>query len=457
MKYLKGKKHVYFIAIGGIGMSAIALVLLKGGYKISGSDLKPNPLTKRLQRLGAVIYAGHSKDNIRQDVDLVVHSSCIRSDNPEMLEASRRSIALAPRGTVLAELLSEKEGIAVCGCHGKTTTSAMIATLLTDAGLDPTALIGGEVDFLGSNARLGEGRYLVAEADESDGSFLELRPKYSVVTNIDEDHMEYFKDTKGLIKRFQEYVLNTKKGGCFIYSADDPRMPRIKGACRVDSMGFGLENTALVSAKNIISSNDETFFDCYYRAKKLGNFKICVPGIHNVSNALAAVCIGLKLNLTLDEIKSGLGKFTGTKRRFQKRGCFGGVWVVEDYAHHPTEIMATLKTAAGLKPKRIIGVFQPHRFTRTLYLADRFGSCFGLSDYLVLTDIYTASEKAINGITGRMLYDRVLESGHKNVAYVRKDRIAEHICRIKKEGDMIIVLGAGDINTIADELIERLK
>jgi len=457
MKHLKDKKHVYFIAIGGIGMSAIAFVLLKKGFKVSGSDLKPNCLTIGLKRLGAKIYLAHKKENISRDVDLVVYSSCIHKDNPEIIEAKRRNIVSVSRGDVLAELMQSKKGIAVCGCHGKTTTSGMIATIMTHSGLDPTALIGGEVNFLGSNARFGEGPHLVSEADESDGSFLKLKPFYSVITNIDEDHMDYFKDTKSLINRFGEYVSNIKKGGCFIYSADDARLASLKKYCKVNSMSYGLKPSADIYAKNISTSNYGMEFDCFSRKESLGHFKLCVPGMHNVSNALAAICIGLSLNLSIDEIKSGLEKFTGTKRRFQIHGCFSGVTVVEDYAHHPTEIMATLDTAQNFKPKRVIGIFQPHRFTRTLYLADRFSTCFNSSDHLILTDIYSASEDSINGVSGKLLYDKVSKAGHKHVVYIEKDKIAEYLCRIKKPGDMVIILGAGDINTVADELVGKLK
>jgi len=298
MEYLKRKKHVYFIAIGGIGMSAIAFVLIKMGLKVSGSDLKPNSMTNILQASGAKIYPEHKGSNIASDVDLVIYSSCICAENPEMLEAKKRNILTVRRGKVLAELVAAKKGITVCGSHGKTTTSAMIATILTDAGLDPTALIGGEVNFFGSNARLGKGQYLVAEADESDGSFLELEPLISVVTNIDEDHMDYFKDTGRLVDSFQKYVSNIKRGGCFIYSADDPRMPLIKKSCKVDTMSFGLKTPADLSAKNIKSENGRLSFDCYKGKIKIGSFKTNVPGIHNVSNALAAVCVALRLNLT---------------------------------------------------------------------------------------------------------------------------------------------------------------
>jgi len=457
MKYLKDKKHVYFIAIGGIGMSAIALILLKKGFKVSGSDLKPNFLTKELARQGANIYLSHKRENIKKDVGLVIYSSCIHKDNPEMLQAESRGIKVVSRGSVLAELVSEKKAVAVCGCHGKTTTSGMIATLLTDAGLDPTALIGGEVNYLGSNARLGKSNYLITEADESDGSFLKLKPFYSVVTNIDEDHMDYFKDTKCLVSRFGEYVSNIKKGGCFIYSKDDSRLSLIKKYCKVDSMSYGFKTTADVYAKNISSADYRMDFDCYVKNKLFCRFGVCVPGAHNVSNALAAVCVGLKLKLSPAQIKSGLERFTGTKRRFQIHGCFSGVTVVEDYAHHPTEIMATLATAKVFKPNRVIGVFQPHRYTRTSYLADRFSGCFNLSDYLVLTDIYSASEDLIKDVSGKFLYDKVAGAGHKHVVYVDKNKIADYICRMKKPGDMVIVLGAGDINTIADELVEKLK
>lgn len=438
-------------------MSAIALVLLKKGFKVSGSDLKPNFLTNELQRQGASVYLSHKRENIKKGVDLVIYSSCIRKDNLEMLEAESRGIKTVSRGSFLAELVSLKKSVAVCGCHGKTTASGMIATLLTDAGLDPTALIGGEVNYLGSNARLGNSNYLVTEADESDGSFLKLKPFYSVVTNIDEDHMEYFKDTKCLISRFGEYVSGIKKGGCFIYSKDDPRLSLIKKYCKVDSMSYGFKTTADVQARNISSADCRIKFDCYRKNKLFGSFGVCSPGIHNVSNALAAICVGLKFQLTMPEIKSGLEKFTGTKRRFQIHGCFSGVTIVEDYAHHPAEIMATLAAAKVFKPNRVIGVFQPHRYTRTFYLAERFSGCFNLSDYLVLTDIYSANEDLIKNVSGKFLYDKVTGAGHKHVVYVDKDKIADHICRIKKPGDMVIVLGAGDINTVADELVEKLK
>lgn len=457
MKNLPGKKHVYFIAIGGIGMSAIALILLKKGFKVSGSDTNPNFLTKELARLGAKIYTSHKKENIAKDVDLVINSSCIHKDNQEMLEAQRRGIKTVLRGGILAEMFNGKKGIAVCGCHGKTTTSGMIATLFTDAGFDPTALVGGEVHYLGSNARLGKSDYLVTEADESDGSFLKLKPFYSVVTNIDEDHMEYFKDTKHLIKNFGEYISNIKKGGCFIYLKDDPKLELVKKCCKVDSISYGLKNNADVYAKNISSGNCRMDFDCYYKNKILGRMGVCVPGIHNVSNALAAVCAGLKAGLDAGQIRSGLVNFTGIKRRFQIHGCFSGVTVVEDYAHHPTEITATLLTAKTFSPKRVIGIFQPHRFTRTFYLADRFSNCFDSSDYLVLTDIYSASEDTMKGVSGRLLYDKVTGAGHKHVVYMEKNKITDHICKIKKPGDMVIVLGAGDINTIACELADKLK
>lgn len=457
MKYLKAKKHIYFIAIGGIGMSAIALVLLKKGFKISGSDLKPNSSTIKLTQLGAEIYPSHKKENIKNDIDLIVYSSCIRKDNPEMQEARGRKIVTVSRGAVLAELADEKETIAVAGCHGKTTTSGMIATILTDAGLDPTALIGGEVNFLNSNARAGGGKYLVTEADESDGSFLKVRPVFSVITNIDEDHMDYFKDTKGLIERFKEYIKGIKKGGLLIYSADDERARLLKKYCKESIISFGLKDTADLYAKNIVTQGCHIEFDCFQRGSLLGRFKVNVPGLHNVSNALAAICAGLKLGLTTVQIRQGLEKFTGTKRRFQIRGCFKGVTVVEDYAHHPSEITATLEAAGCFKPKRVIGVFQPHRFTRTLHLADRFSKCFNLSDYLILTDIYSASEDAIKGVDARLLYNKVTEAGHRHVVYMRKNKIAEELCRIKRPGDMILVLGAGDINSIADELVKRLK
>jgi UDP-N-acetylmuramate--alanine ligase len=457
MKYLKNRKHIYMIAIGGIGMSAIALILLKKGYKVSGSDLKPNTLTKELERLGARIYPFHKKENVEKSVDLVIYSSCIHKDNPELAKADALGIVAVSRGVVLAELMEEKKGIAVCGCHGKTTTSGMIATMLTVAGFDPTALIGGEVNYLGSNARLGNGKYLVTEADESDGSFLKLKPYYSVITNIDEDHMEYFKDTGGLLRRFGEYISNIKKDGCFIYSADDPRLVLLRKQCKVKTVSYGLKSTADVYAKNISSGNYAMDFDCFAGKKLLSKFRIHVPGVHNVSNALASICTGMKLGLSFEQIKSGLEKFTGTKRRFQIHGCFSGVTVVEDYAHHPAEIMATLKAAATFKPKRVIGVFQPHRFTRTFYLADRFSSCFNLSDYLILTDIYSASEDSIQGITGKFLFDTVAKEKHKQVVYIEKNKITDHLCKIKKPGDMVIVLGAGDINTIACELVEKLK
>jgi len=458
MKYLSCAKNVHFVGIGGIGMSAIAQVLIKRDISVSGSDVSENRIVQKLKAMGAQITIGHDKENVGQAVDLLVYSSCIRPDNPEMEIAKKRNIPMAARGDILAELMDEKIGVAVAGTHGKTTTSSLIGVILKDAGLDPTALIGGEVESLGGNAFVGEGEHLVAETDESDGSFLALSPTYSVITNIDEDHLDYHKDKKGLIEAFSRYAAKTKPQGCLLYWHDEPRKNILLENFKGESISFGLNKGADITADNLDLHNNFTNFLCFKSEKRLGEVRLNISGVHNVINSLAAIGVALHIGVDFTKIKKSLENFSGIQRRFQIKGVYKGVMLVEDYAHHPTEIKSVLAQARLWNPGRLISVFQPHRYTRTLQLKREFSRCFDSSDYLILTDIYPAGEKPIEGVSGRTIFESVKVLGYNKPAeYLSMKDISTHVCKIAKEGDSILILGAGNINSIIDELAKGLQ
>ena len=367
MKY-SNYKRIHFIGIGGIGMSAIAYVLIKRGALVSGSDVEESSITEKLKKIGAKIYIGHKKTNIIEPLDLVIYSSCIRKNNPEIQAAQTLGIPTALRGEVLAWLMNEKIGISIAGTHGKTTTTSLIGTILKGTDLKPTILVGGEVPSLGGNAVFGEGNYLVAESDESDGSFLALRPTYSVVTNLDEDHLDYHKDKKGLVKAFIQYVSNTKQDGCLIYWYDEPQKHSLLKAFNGRKVSFGLDKGADISAGNIELQKDFTVFVCYKSGERLGEIKLPLGGKHNCRNALAAIAVAIDIGVDFKEIKKSLESFSGVKRRFQIKGTYNGVMLVEDYAHHPTEIESVLAQARLWRPNRLISVFQViHKTNRTKY------------------------------------------------------------------------------------------
>ncbi|MDD5137153.1 MAG: UDP-N-acetylmuramate--L-alanine ligase, partial [Candidatus Omnitrophica bacterium] len=452
-----GRKNIHFIGIGGIGMSGIASILLEMGYNVSGSDVELSGITGRLEKMGGKIFRGHRSSNLPLTAGAIVYSSSISGDNPEMAEARRRKIPVAHRAELLGELFNKKRGIAVTGTHGKTTTTSLISVMLENAGRDPTAVIGGEIANFGGNAKLGRGAYFVAEADESDSSFLHLKPLYTVITNVEMEHLDHFGSLDRIVAAYRSFIGNTKRGGTIFYNLDDPNLRRvIRSRGNIRSRSFGLSKAADAYPLNIKMDGFNTSFDCVYKGKKLGKAAISIPGAHNVLNALAAILVGLEAGLKFDEIVRSIKDFGGAKRRFELRAHEGDVMLIEDYAHHPTEIQAVLRASRNWRRKRLIAVFQPHRYSRTKFFAKDFGRAFQGADKLILTEIYAASEKSITGVSVKCVYDAAKKNGVRDVAILEKEGISGYLMKIKRPGDMIIVMGAGNIKKVADELCKKL-
>jgi len=451
-----GKKNIHFVGIGGIGMSGIALILADDGYNVSGSDLERNALTEKIVAKGGHIYKGHKASHVAKDVEVVIYSSSIAKDNPEIVEAKRRGLPIVHRAKALAEVFARKKTIAVTGTHGKTTTTSLVAVMCERCGLDPTVAIGGEVEIFGANAKRGKGAYAVIEADESDGSFLHLKPFFSVITNIEPEHIDYYRSFDDALSAYRGFVENTKARGKVFYNRDDKNLSTCMKGFRGATETFGITSAADMCAVDIVMKGSETEYVCIYKRKILGKVALRIPGRHNVMNSLAAVLVGINLGLDFKMIAEALSHFRGAKRRFDLRCDTNGVMLIEDYAHHPTEIRAVLRACRNWRGRRVVAVFQPHRYTRTLYLADAFGKCFTDADKLILTDIYAASEEPIKDVSVRMLYDRIKEHGPKDVVILQKDAIPDHIMKLKRRGDMIVVMGAGDIKKTADILSQRM-
>ncbi len=454
---LDNKKRIHFVGIGGIGMSGIATVLLEMGYKVSGSDLEYSDLTKNIESIGGKVFTGHSASNLSKDVGILVYSSAISKDNPELKKAIQKKIQIVHRAEILGELFNKKKGIAVTGTHGKTTTTSLISVMLAKSNLNPTVVIGGEVPYFRGNARFGDGPYMVAEADESDSSFLHLKPLYAVITNIEMEHLDHYKTLGDVNRSYRSFIDNVREGGIVFYNYNDPNTRNILENFKKKSTSFGLSKKADIYPLDIAMNGFNTSFKCAYKGRLLGMIKLNIPGIHNVLNALAAVLVGLKLGLKFKDIASSIKDFDGAKRRFQLRSESEGVMLIDDYAHHPTEIRAVLDACTNWKDKRIIAIFQPHRYTRTKFLAEDFGKCFKGVDKLILTDIYAASEKSIRGVSIKNIYDKVKANGIADVAVLKKEAISEYIMKMKRRGDMILVLGAGDIKKVANDIFKRLS
>ena len=456
--YRRGKiQHIHFVGIGGIGMSGIAEVLFNLGYTISGSDVKESEVTRRLQSLGCKISYGHRRENLKE-ADVVVISSAIRQGNPEVEAAEERLIPVIPRAEMLAELMRMKVGIAIAGTHGKTTTTSLIATVLAAGGLDPTVVIGGRLNSIGSNARLGQGEFLVAEADESDGSFLKLMPTIAVVTNIDPEHLDYYKGIDEIKETFLCFLDKIPFFGLAILCLDHPNVQSLLPRLKKRFTTYGLTTQADFQAKEIIFEGLSTSFDVVHRHQEIGRLRLRMPGLHNVYNALATLATAFELDIPFQIVQETLGDFSGIQRRFQIKGEKKGILIVDDYGHHPVEIMATLKAARTGWGKRIIAVFQPHRYTRTQALFKDFLTAFYEADVLILTDIYPAGEDRIEGIEAKFLFEGLREYGHKDVTYLAdKKEIVEHLLRIVSPGDLVITLGAGDIWQVSEELVNRLN
>ena len=455
--YRKGKiQHIHFVGIGGIGMSGIAEVLLNLGYHISGSDIKETEVTRRLQALGCEISYGHRKENVRE-VDVVVISSAIRQSNPEVEAAEQRLIPVIPRAEMLAELMRMKIGIAIAGTHGKTTTTSLIATVLAAGGLDPTVVIGGRLNSIGSNARLGQGDFLVAEADESDGSFLKLMPTIAVVTNIDPEHLDYYRGIDEIKETFLSFLNKIPFYGLAVLCLDHPNIQSLIPRLKKRFTTYGLTTQADFQAKEIVFEGLSTTFDVIYRNQDISRLKIQMPGLHNVYNALATLATAFELDIPFRVVQETLRDFSGIQRRFQIKGEKKGILIVDDYGHHPVEIMATLRAARTGWERRIVAVFQPHRYTRTQTLFHDFLTAFNEANVLVLTDIYPAGEDPIDGVEANALFEGIRDYGHKDVTYIAdKNKIVDHLLRITTPGDLVITLGAGDIWQVSEEVVKRL-
>jgi UDP-N-acetylmuramate--alanine ligase len=457
-------QRIHFVGIGGIGMSGIAEVLLNLGYKVSGSDLKSSSVTQRLASLGATTFEGHRAENIA-GAEVVVTSSAIAADNPEVTEAHKLHIPVIQRAEMLAELMRLKYGIAIAGMHGKTTTTSMVAAVLAAGGLDPTVVVGGRVDAMGSNARLGKSHYLVAEADESDRSFLKLSPILSVVTNIDREHMDTYRNMRDVKKTFLEFMDRVPFYGMIVACNDDPLLRRLLPEVQRRTVTYGTKRGSdfliKLDARKEAPPGDSrplSQFRVTYRKNDLGEFTLHVPGVHNVLNATAAIAVGIGLDVGVEAIRSALDQFRGVDRRFQLRGRVAGVSVIDDYGHHPTEIKATLAAARQCGFGKIHVIFQPHRYTRTRDLIEEFTTAFDDADSLFVLDIYAASEKPIEGVTGEILARRIRERNAKNGRYASSSADAvDAAAAVAQDGDMILTLGAGNVSQFGPMILEKLK
>jgi UDP-N-acetylmuramate--alanine ligase len=451
-------QQLHFTGIGGIGMSGIAEILLNLGYQISGSDLKLTPTTDRLASLGARIFEGHAAENIAGAKALVV-SSAVNENNPEVQEARRIGIPVIPRGELLAELMRLKYGIAVAGSHGKTTTTSMMATVLNHAGMDPTVVVGGKVGTMGgSNARLGRSNFLVVESDESDGSFLKLSPIMAIVTNIDREHLDHYRDIDEIRRAFTEFVNKVPFYGSVIVCLDDDNVQQILPDIKRRVITYGMGTQADIVVSSPCCGHLTSDFRLRYKELDLGAFHLRVPGMHNVLNATAAVAAGLELEVAPDLIREALASYTGVDRRFQLRGQEKGISVFDDYGHHPTEIRATLAAARDCRFSRVHAIFQPHRYTRTLHLMDDFARSFNQADSVYLLDIYAAAEKPIDGVTAEKLGARMSAFGHRSVLYCRTmEEAVDAVATTAREGDAVLTLGAGNVWQVGDKLLQSLR
>jgi UDP-N-acetylmuramate--alanine ligase len=450
-------KCIHFVGIGGIGMSGIAEVLINLGYNVSGSDTAQSETTARLQKLGACVALGHAAKNIG-NADVVVTSTAVKVNNPEVVEAHQRNVPVIPRAEMLAELLKMKFSVAVSGSHGKTTTTSMVSTILARGGLDPTMVIGGKLASIGSNARLGDGDIIVAEADESDGSFLKLSPTIAVITNIDREHLDFYPGITEIKEAFLKFANIVPFYGCTVLCNDNEHVREISPFIKRKMITYGIEHSADYSARDIKYLTSGTEYSLIYKGDRLGVIKLIVPGLFNVYNSLAAVAVGHELDLDFATIKEGLAGFFGVVRRLEMKGIVGDITVVDDYGHHPTEVKATLAAARQVWKGRTIVVFQPHRFTRTKALFNEFTQAFSDADLLILNDIYPASEEPIAGVNSQALCEAIRKTGHPSVEYIAQaEGTIEFLLKTVRPKDTVITLGAGSIYKIGEALLKQLE
>ena len=451
-------KKVHFVGIGGIGMSGIAELLINLGFEVTGSDMKTTNITENLQKHGAVIHEGHKPENVN-DSDVLVYSSAVQVDNPELQRAKDKQIPIIRRAEMLSELLKLKQtSIAVGGTHGKTTTTSMMGAVLTEALLDPTLVVGGVVKNLDVNALLGQGDVIVAEADEFDKSFLQLTPTYAIITNIDTDHMDCYDSEEDLLNAFAQYANATPFYGAVVACVDEPLIKRILPDISRPVITYGFSGDAEFQAEHRLYREVRSTFVVKHQGKKLGEVEMMVPGAHNIKNALAVIALGTEMNIDFNTISNGLKQFSGVKRRFEIKGIFDDVMVVDDYAHHPTEVSATLRAIKNGWDRRLVAVFQPHLYSRTQDLYEDFARSFLISDVLLVTDVYPAREKPLAGVTGELITNMAKSMGHENVYWVEdKKRLVAAMKALVEPGDLVITMGAGDIWRICDKYAAILE
>jgi UDP-N-acetylmuramate--alanine ligase len=451
---MRNTQRLHFVGIGGIGMSGIAEILLNLGYAVSGSDLALSNVTRRLQQQGATVYQGHAAAHV-QGADVVVISSAVKPDNVEVLTARAQHIPVIPRAEMLAELMRMKYGVAIAGTHGKTTTTSLVATILAYGGLDPTVLIGGRLNSLGSNAKLGQGEYLVAEADESDGSFLLLSPTISVVTTVDAEHLDFYGDLAAVQRAFAQFINKVPFYGCSIICLDQPHIRSLVPQMRRRFITYGLTTQADYMARDLRLAGLRSHFEVFRTGEWLGQFSLNLPGTHNVANALAAIAVGVELDIPIPAIAQALEEFSGVHRRFDRRGVRDGITVVDDYGHHPEEIRQTLRAARAVWPEaRLVVVFQPHRYTRTHLLQQEFCTAFHDADALVLLDIYAAGETPLPGVTTGLLCEGLLSQGQREVYYLReRAEVVPFLQGYLRANDILLTLGAGDVWQVGEAFL----
>ena len=447
------KEHIYFMGIGGIGMSGIAEILLDFGYRISGSDIKVSNVTERLQKKGASIYIGQRAENITDDIDYVVRSTAIRDTNEEYMRVKELGLPVLHRSQMLAKLMEEKKAICVAGAHGKTTTSSMIALAMELAQKEPTIVVGGEISQIGSNAKSGNGTYLVAEADESDGSFLNLHPWMTVITNVEEDHLDHYKDLDAIRDAFVSFVKMPGEDGVAVLNYDCAETRQLAQYVTGKVISYGMAEDANIRGVNVRQEQSENLVDVYADDHLLGTLRLRVPGLHNISNALATVAAGLAIGMTFEELAAGLKEFGGARRRFQLLGVVQNIQIIDDYAHHPTEVAATIGAAKGVHSGRVVAVFQPHRYSRTKFLAEKFAQAFDLADEVVLTDVYSAGEDLSEGAQSDIIAQHMTRPSH----FVERERLNAFLQEFVQPGDMVLMMGAGNIWQNSIQLVEDLK
>lgn len=441
------------MGIGGIGMSGIAEIFLDYGYPVSGSDIRVSNVTDRLQHKGAKIFIGQKSENITADIDLIVRSTAIREDNPELVKAKEMNIPMIHRSQALAMLMEDKKAICVAGAHGKTTTSSMISLMMELAKMDPTIVVGGEIAQISSNAKSGNGEYLVAEADESDGSFLNLLPWMTVITNVEEDHLDHYKNLDEIRDVFVKFIEKAGEKGVAVLNWDCEETRNMAAKVPGTLVSYGFAEDAYIQGRNQRRQDGYNTIDVYRGGEFVGTLQLQVPGDHNLSNGLAACAAGLTVGMRFEDIAEGLRQFSGAKRRFQLLGEVENIQIIDDYAHHPTEIAATIAAARNVHQGRLVAVFQPHRYSRTKFLADKFAESFPLADHVILTDVYSAGENISEGAQS----DAIIQLMKQPVTYISREHLNSYLLNFLRPGDMVLMMGAGNIWQNSMQLVEDLR